>query len=256
MDSIGESETIKSVNIEVTANHDTKSLSIPVIVLEKPDSTLHQLAARSMLDDLERGRSNIHLGSNRPYPGSWAETNMVRKEAEEIACKWSLVSKWTSFFLAEEPDSPTGQGTPIDGVVHIDIAPGDDLLQPRGAITLGDEFRSEAPELDGDGLWGSFGPESSDRRAMGPGTRQNTSPYFASNVAQNATPSQDVGGDASLGTLYRPLADCAPLSDSARAALPEKRKACLENGVRQARVRAARIDFLPVIKSLLTWLLL
>jgi hypothetical protein len=113
------------------------NLTIPITVLEKQDTTLHKLAARSMLNDLERGRSNIHLGSNRPYPGSWEETNMVRKEAEEIACKWSIVSKWTNFFLTEEPDSPTGQGTLIDGVARIDIAPGDYLLQPRGTITPG-----------------------------------------------------------------------------------------------------------------------
>ena len=134
LDSIQESETIATVKVQITANHDVKSLVIPVSILEKRDTTLHKLAARSMLDDLERSRSHIHLGLNRPVPGSWEESNMVRKEAEEIACKWSLVSKWTSFFLAEEPYSPTGNDAAMDGIIEVKDAPGDDLLQPRGPI--------------------------------------------------------------------------------------------------------------------------
>jgi hypothetical protein len=130
-DSIAESESITSVKVEIEANQETKSLVIPVTVLEKRDTMLHKLAARSMLEDLERGRSHIHLGPNRLYQGTWQERNRVRKEAEEIACKWSLVSKWTSFFLAEEPYTPAEKDPFMDGVVEVKDAPGDDLLQPR-----------------------------------------------------------------------------------------------------------------------------
>ncbi|GAB1314530.1 hypothetical protein MFIFM68171_04740 [Madurella fahalii] len=105
-DSVAESESITSVKVEMMANQENKSFVIPVTVLEKRDTMLHKLAARSMLDDLERGRSHIHLGPNQLYRGTLAETAAVRKEAEEIATKWSLLSKWTSFFLAEEPYSP------------------------------------------------------------------------------------------------------------------------------------------------------
>lgn len=61
---------------------------------------------------------------------------MVRKEAERIACDWSLVSKWTSFFLAEEPYTPIEQDPFVDGVVEVKEAPGDDLLEPRGSLQL------------------------------------------------------------------------------------------------------------------------
>ncbi|KAH6641082.1 von Willebrand factor type A domain-containing protein [Chaetomium tenue] len=134
LDCLKDSESIRSVRIEVQANYDTQALNIPVTILDKRDTTLHRLAARAMLEDLERGRSHIHLGPNRPIPGSWQETNMVRKEAEAIACKWSLVSKWTSFFLAEEPGAPTGDDDFMGGVVEIQVSPGDDLLQPHGAV--------------------------------------------------------------------------------------------------------------------------
>jgi hypothetical protein len=130
-ESIAESESITSVKLEIEANQETKSLVIPVTVIEKRDTMLHKLAARSMLDDLERNRSHIHLGPSRLHQGTWRERNMVRKEAEEIACKWSLVSKWTSFFLTEEPYTAAEKDPFMDGVVEVSDAPGDDLLEPR-----------------------------------------------------------------------------------------------------------------------------
>ncbi|AEO62971.1 uncharacterized protein THITE_2015007, partial [Thermothielavioides terrestris NRRL 8126] len=126
------SERVKQVRIDVPADGDTKSFVVPVTVVEKPGETIHKLAARSMLDDLERGRSHIHLGPNRPYPGSWEETNAVRKEAEKIASKWGLLSKWTSFLLVEEQRTTTEEDQPTDGIIEVKNAPGDDLLQPRG----------------------------------------------------------------------------------------------------------------------------
>ncbi|KAH6850635.1 von Willebrand factor type A domain-containing protein [Chaetomium sp. MPI-CAGE-AT-0009] len=134
LDCLKNCESIKSVRVEVQADHDTKTLNIPVIILDKRDTTLHKLAARAMLDDLERGRSHIHLGSNRAPEGSWEETIMVRKEAEKMACKWSLVSKWTSFFLAEERYTPTGNDASMEDVLEIRPSPGDDLLQPRKTV--------------------------------------------------------------------------------------------------------------------------
>lgn len=134
LDCIGESGSIKSVKIELQTTDDSKTLVIPVAVLERQDATLHKLAARAMLDDLERGCSHIHLGPNRPVPNSWQETNMVRKEAEKIAYKWSLVSKWTSFFLAEESYRPTGGDPFMEGIVEVEASPGEDLLEPRGNV--------------------------------------------------------------------------------------------------------------------------
>ncbi|KAK4099568.1 hypothetical protein N658DRAFT_498274 [Parathielavia hyrcaniae] len=130
-DAIAESESITSVTVEMAANQQTKAVVIPVTALDKRDTMLHKLAARSMLDDLERGRSHIHLGPNRPYQGSWEERSLVREEAEEIACKWALVSKWTSLFLTEELLTFTEKDPFMEGVVEVTEAPGDDLLEPR-----------------------------------------------------------------------------------------------------------------------------
>jgi hypothetical protein len=131
-DSVDATRAIDSVTIHAPSGSTTHSVVVPVIRLEKKDTTIHKLAARSLLEDLERGHSPIHLGPNKPYPGSWDETNRVRKAAEEIACKWSLVSKWTSFFLVEEPYVPAADDPFTDGVIEVRETPGDDLLRPRG----------------------------------------------------------------------------------------------------------------------------
>lgn len=137
------SDKYENVVIHGAADQEVKSFVIPITVLEKREATLHKLAAKSMLDDLESGRSQIHLGPSRPYPGSWEETNTVRKEAEKIASNWSLVSKWTSFFLTEEPYVPTRDDGFVEGVVQVKESPGDDLLQPHDGSRPGTS--AEAP---------------------------------------------------------------------------------------------------------------
>ncbi|KAK4173174.1 von Willebrand factor type A domain-containing protein [Triangularia setosa] len=134
-DSFKSSESIASITLTANTDRGTKSLDIPVTTPKRTNTTIHRLAARSMLEDLEQGQSHIHLGPSRPYPGSWDERNWVRKEAERIACKWSLVSKWTSFFLKEEPYHPEAVDAWFaEGVVKVEDEPGDDLLQSRGPI--------------------------------------------------------------------------------------------------------------------------
>ncbi|GAB1317038.1 hypothetical protein MFIFM68171_07248 [Madurella fahalii] len=107
--------------------------------IPKKDSTIHKLAAWALLEDLERGQSHLHLGPNKPFRGTWAEASQVRQEAEAIACKWSLVSKWTSFFLVEEPYVSSGDDPFIDamdGIIQVNDAAGDGLLRPRGQTKL------------------------------------------------------------------------------------------------------------------------
>ncbi|KAK5654915.1 hypothetical protein OQA88_6671 [Cercophora sp. LCS_1] len=124
--------TVKSV----TGSTPDASICIPVRRLEKKDTTIHSLAARSLLEDLERGTSHLHLGLNRARRGTWVESSQVRREAEAIACKWSLVSKWTSFVLVEEPYQPKGDDPFMDSIFEMNDMGGDNLLQPRGDLKL------------------------------------------------------------------------------------------------------------------------
>ncbi|KAK4225465.1 von Willebrand factor type A domain-containing protein [Podospora fimiseda] len=127
----GQRQEIESVTIEASTGKEKKAYKIPVTALEKRDSTIHKLAARSILCDLEHRQSHIHLGESKPVPGSWEETNAVRKEAENIACKWSLASKWTSFLVEEEEKDRLAEDTKeaVEAVAQLDS----ELLRPKGA---------------------------------------------------------------------------------------------------------------------------
>ncbi|KAF3193786.1 hypothetical protein TWF225_009332 [Orbilia oligospora] len=122
------------------------SIWIPIKHLKVRDNTLHKLAARALLGDLEQGRSHIHLSkraSARNFTGLKA---LVAREGERLGCKWSLVSKWTSFVAVEElveKQGTDGRGTLVDhGDSFVTIAPENDLdlLQHRG-IGVGQAIR-------------------------------------------------------------------------------------------------------------------
>ena len=108
-------------------------MKLPVKTLQRRDSIIHKLTARAVLEDLERGQGQIHVSPTRPPPGSQEERKLVQSEAEAIGCKWSLASKWTSFFLQEESYDLQSDGCLIDEIIQIDDAIDDpDLLRPRG----------------------------------------------------------------------------------------------------------------------------
>lgn len=105
--------------------------------LERKEIPIHKLGTRALLGDLERRQSWIHIGPNRPLRGSAEEENIVRREGESLGCKWSLVSKWTSFYAVEEPYE-AGENVPdsfldIDDVYVHEADRDLDLLRPRGA---------------------------------------------------------------------------------------------------------------------------
>jgi hypothetical protein len=100
------------------------------------DSTIHKLGARALLGDLERGQSWIQLNprsSSRHTP----EEEITRRDGERLGRKWSLVSKWTSFYAVEEVynaqegvrDLPLDPDDPqIHHITNNDLH----LLHPRG----------------------------------------------------------------------------------------------------------------------------
>src|SRR5687768_4514538 len=68
---------------------------VPIRVLENRDDMIHKFAARSLLGDLERGQSHIHIGPNSLPRDTAQQHAAVRAEGERIGCKWRLVSRWT-----------------------------------------------------------------------------------------------------------------------------------------------------------------
>ena len=109
-------------NLKITSHSGSGEMAIviPVRSLDK-GTMIHKLAARSLLEDLEQQSRN---------PGYY-NRHTSAASAERIACKWSLVSKWTSFLLTEE-QSPTQGGDLMGGIVTMRDASGEGLLRPRG----------------------------------------------------------------------------------------------------------------------------
>jgi hypothetical protein len=133
-----EQPPLSHINIKVTApGSEEITTRVPISLVERKDSTLHKLGARALLGDLERGQSWIHLDPYAPPRGSTQEQELVRREGEALGCKWSLVSKWTSFYAVEEPyQAAENARIPFLDAEDIQIheAMGDlGLLRPRGA---------------------------------------------------------------------------------------------------------------------------
>jgi hypothetical protein len=112
---------------------------IPVMKLERGDSTIHKFAARALLGDLERGESWIQRDS-RIQRNTFREQQWIRKEGERLGCKWSLVSKWTSFVAVKETIEEPGPEQE-----H----PNQPAEPARPAL---DAVSSSIEQVDGDGL--------------------------------------------------------------------------------------------------------
>ena len=99
----------KSVTLRAKSQHRPLELEIPVEILEKPGQTLHQLAARKALQELEEDRGWIHEAKDdsenllkERYPSTFPE--MVQREAVRIGVQYQVGSKFCSFVAVEDND--------------------------------------------------------------------------------------------------------------------------------------------------------
>lgn len=104
-------QDIKSVSVFfATDDGEEMEIGISVLVLNKNDTTIHKLAARALLDDLDLGRSEAHLEPKGPD-----QAQRIRDRAEDIACRWRLLSKWTSFIMSAQKDGDGPLVPPTSG---------------------------------------------------------------------------------------------------------------------------------------------
>lgn len=114
------SQSVVKIKKKSTDGHETIT-SIPLHVLQNPDSTLHQFAAGALLRDLGSGQSWIQRDKRAPG-GSNEEKEVTREEGERLGCKYSLLSQWTSFVAVEtdtdsEPSERPEYATEIANLV-------------------------------------------------------------------------------------------------------------------------------------------
>ncbi|KAH6630765.1 von Willebrand factor type A domain-containing protein [Chaetomium sp. MPI-SDFR-AT-0129] len=120
----------KSVILRGTSRHGPIELEIPVTVLEEKSETIHQLAARKAIREMEDGRGWIFHAKDSSadgaqlvkdkYPGRFQD--MVEREAVRLGVTHQVGGKWCSFVAVEgneerheqeepsQPESSTSSG--------------------------------------------------------------------------------------------------------------------------------------------------
>ncbi|KAJ9643635.1 hypothetical protein H2199_004314 [Coniosporium tulheliwenetii] len=101
----------KSVILRGTSQHGPLELEIPVQVLDQPGQTIHQLAARGAIRELEDGRGWLTEAKSEDgtllrekYGGRFEE--MVEREAVRLGVQYQVGGKWCSFIAVEANSKP------------------------------------------------------------------------------------------------------------------------------------------------------
>ncbi|VUC27986.1 unnamed protein product [Clonostachys rosea] len=101
-------KTIKSIILNGNSQHGPLSLEIPVAVLPTGSTTIHQLAARKEIIELDEGRG--WLASAEGNDGTLLSEDygddlpeLQKREAVRLGETFQVTGKWTSFVAVEEP---------------------------------------------------------------------------------------------------------------------------------------------------------
>ena len=104
----------KSVVLRGTSHHGPLELEIPITHLSEKAATIHQLAARKAVKELEEGQGWVAGAKNQDgkllkdaFEGRFSD--MVEREAVKLGVKYQVGGKWCSF-VAVESNNVSGQG--------------------------------------------------------------------------------------------------------------------------------------------------
>jgi hypothetical protein len=99
--------TPRSVVLRGTSTHGPLELEIPIQVLDEPGETVHQLAAKKAISELEQGRG--WLNEAKDEAGKWLKEkfegrfgDMVEREAVRLGVQFQVEGKWCSFVAVEK----------------------------------------------------------------------------------------------------------------------------------------------------------
>ncbi|KAL8354686.1 hypothetical protein RB601_004205 [Gaeumannomyces tritici] len=106
-----------------TASHEPVELSMPVQVLAQPGETVHQLAAKKAVQDLEEGRGWLAQAKDaadsrlpkEKHEGRFPD--MVEREAVRLGVGFQVGGKWCSFVAVD--DSTSEAEAPVPGQAMI-----------------------------------------------------------------------------------------------------------------------------------------
>ncbi|KAF7538886.1 hypothetical protein G7Z17_g12555 [Cylindrodendrum hubeiense] len=106
----------KSVILRGTSNRGPLELEIPIVNLADKSTTIHQLAARKEVKELEEGRGWLTLAKDdagkllkAKHEGHFSD--MVEREAVRLGVEYQVGGKWCSFVAAEETPNTSEGGS-------------------------------------------------------------------------------------------------------------------------------------------------
>ncbi|EXL65951.1 hypothetical protein FOPG_17852 [Fusarium oxysporum f. sp. conglutinans race 2 54008] len=119
------------VQVQSPTGRITNKIIVPKRLFQ-PDTFIHKLAARALLGDLERREGCLGFGKR-----SVAEDPVIRAEAIDLGCKWSLVSRWTSIYAVEEETAAPNEQLRMEmEIVEAADELNDALLERRGGRAI------------------------------------------------------------------------------------------------------------------------
>jgi hypothetical protein len=141
----GDDDTISkripaSVLLKATSAHGPLELEIPVTVLPEPGETIHQLAARKAVKELEEGRGWIAQAKSKKgkllkeeFEGHFSD--MVEREAVRLGVKFQVGGKWCSFVAVQDDkqkDADKAAAGDRDGEIEVQTASAPNIELARG----------------------------------------------------------------------------------------------------------------------------
>ncbi|KAL4964926.1 von Willebrand factor type A domain-containing protein [Aspergillus stella-maris] len=87
-----------SITVSATTDKGKKLTAQLPLQTAKESQAIHHLAAKALMNDYETGQSWLHALNptlNTNSPAVFQE--LLKKEAQDLGTKWSIISKWTSY---------------------------------------------------------------------------------------------------------------------------------------------------------------
>ncbi|KAI4142080.1 MAG: hypothetical protein L6R39_005086 [Caloplaca ligustica] len=149
-------KTPKSVTLRAKSEHGPLELEIPIEILGTPNETIHQLAARKAIQELEEGRGWIYEakgtdGNESLLKDRYASRfdEFVQREGVRLGVRYQVGGKWTSFVAVKDKNHTKHRS------------------QESGGPTLDTPEAGTTDESDACGLGQAFGRVDSDDETMG-----------------------------------------------------------------------------------------
>lgn len=153
---------LESVILRGSSEHGPLELEIPVTTLENKASTIHQLAARREIKELEDGRGWLSYAKDASgkllkdkHEGRY--TQMVEREGIRLGTTFQIAGRWTSFIALQRKSKPK---KPVP-------APTKGLENAQGDVVIDEEVMKQMEAELHDSIFAPTPDEDSDDYEMG-----------------------------------------------------------------------------------------